>query len=95
MRRRYVVRGMVQGVNFRNDAVAEARLLGITGRVWNRSDGAVGCVAEGEAAALQRFREWLGRGPRSAQVEGVEATDLSGEPQYRDFQTSWEAVDQL
>jgi acylphosphatase len=94
MRRRYVVRGTVQGVNFRNNAVAEASRLGVTGRVWNHTNGSVGCVAEGDAAALDRFGQWLARGPRGARVKGVEAFDLSGDPRYGDFQISWEAVDE-
>ena len=95
MRRRYTVRGIVQGVNFRNNAVEQARRLGLTGRVWNQSDGAVGCVVEGgDGATLDRFREWLGRGPRSARVESVETTELSGDPKYGDFRIAWEAADQ-
>jgi acylphosphatase len=93
MRRRYVVRGTVQGVNFRNNAVAEASRLGVTGRVWNHRNGTVGCVAEGQVAALDRFREWLARGPSGARVEGVEAFDLPGDARYREFRISWDAVD--
>ncbi len=85
MRRRFVVHGRVQGVFFRARAAEEARQLRLTGRVWNRSDGAVECVAEGEAGALTRFREWLGHGPPHAVVEGVETTDLAGSPEYADF----------
>ena len=40
-RARFIVRGFVQGVNFRATAASEARRQGITGRVWNRDDGAV------------------------------------------------------
>ncbi|HEY4657941.1 MAG TPA: acylphosphatase, partial [Gemmatimonadaceae bacterium] len=61
----------------------------LTGRVWNRSDGAVECVAEGEGAALDRLREWLGHGPRLADVEQVEAVDLDGDARFRDFRISW------
>lgn len=80
-----MVHGRVQGVNFRVAAADEARRLGITGRVTNRDDGAVECVAEGEATALERFRDWLGRGPWLARVERVEAFDLDGQPRYEDF----------
>jgi acylphosphatase len=93
MRRRFVVRGMVQGVNFRNNAVAEARRLGLTGRVWNQPDGAVGCVAEGNGAALDRFAQWLGRGPRSARVEAVEASEVPGDARFADFRISWESAE--
>ena len=94
MRRRFVVRGVVQGVNFRNNATDQARRLGLTGRVWNAADGSVECVAEGDAAALDRFREWLGRGPRMAQVERVETGDLEGEAAYTDFRIGWGPDDQ-
>ncbi len=93
MRRRFTVRGVVQGVNFRNTAVAEARKLGVTGRVWNQADGAVGCVAEADPAVLERFAEWLRRGPRGAHVEGLEADDAPGDPRYTDFRISWGAAE--
>lgn len=92
-RRRFVARGMVQGVNFRATAADQARRLGLTGRVWNRSDGAVECVAEGEDPALERLREWLGHGPRLADVEQVEVADLEGEARYPDFRISWGPAD--
>lgn len=77
--------GRVQGVYFRATAADEARRLGLTGRIWNRDDGAVECVAEGEAGALERMEGWLARGPRLAFVERVEATDLRGGNDYDDF----------
>lgn len=85
MRKRFIVRGVVQGVNFRATAADHARRLGLTGRIWNREDGAVECVAEGDAGAVGRFGEWLGRGPLLARVERVEATELDGDQRYREF----------
>jgi acylphosphatase len=93
MRKRYVVHGIVQGVNFRTTAADQARRLGLTGRVWNRPDGAVECLAEGDAAALERLREWLARGPRLAQVERVDASDAPGDTRYDDFRISWGPAD--
>ena len=84
-RRGFVIRGIVQGVNFRATAADEARRLGLTGRIWNRADGAVECVVEGDAASTDGFRAWLGRGPRSARVERVEARDLDGDRRYGEF----------
>jgi acylphosphatase len=85
--RRFIVRGRVQGVNFRATAAEQARRLGLDGRIWNRDDGAVEAEAEGAADALARFEAWLQRGPSYAQVESVEATDLPGEPRHRGFST--------
>lgn len=88
MRRRFVVHGRVQGVNFRAAAADEARRLGLTGRVFNRDDGAVECIAEGDRATLERFGQWLRRGPRLARVEKVEASDLEGAARYGEFAIS-------
>lgn len=78
--RRYVVRGRVQGVNFRTAAAAEARRLGLRGRVWNRDDEAVEAVAAGESAALDAFEQWLHRGPPFARVEDVLTESLATDP---------------
>jgi acylphosphatase len=91
MRKRFVVHGRVQGVFFRTTAADEARRLRLTGRIWNRDDGAVECVAEGEADPLERFRQWLGHGPPRARVERVDAADAGGDPRYPDFRVAREA----
>ena len=89
MRKRFVVHGAVQGVFFRTTAADEARRLGITGRIWNRRDGAVECVADGEDAALDRFRDWLAHGPPRARVERVDVAEDAG-PRYPDFRVARE-----
>lgn len=71
---RFVVRGRVQGVFFRQSAAEQARALGLSGWVCNRTDGCVEGVAHGAAEALERLRRWLQRGPPAARVEGVEWT---------------------
>lgn len=85
MRVRFLVRGLVQGVNFRSATVGEATRRGLTGRVRNREDGAVEVVAEGDGAAIGELERWLRRGPRLAEVEAVERTELDGPARYRDF----------
>jgi acylphosphatase len=84
-RARFVVRGLVQGVNFRTAAVRECSTRRVTGRVWNRDDGAVELVAEGDAESLDDLARWLAIGPRFAEVGSVERSTLGGEPRYRDF----------
>jgi acylphosphatase len=88
-RARFVVRGLVQGVNFRTAAVREATERRITGRVWNRDDGAVELVAEGESADLDLLARWLHTGPRLAEVLSVDRQDLPGERRYREFKISY------
>lgn len=77
---RFVVRGRVQGVFFRQSAADQARALGLGGWVRNRSDGCVEGVAHGAADALERLHGWLQRGPPAARVEGVEWSPATEAP---------------
>jgi acylphosphatase len=88
-RARFVVHGLVQGVNFRATTAREATARRLTGRVWNREDGAVGIVAEGDKTAIDEFARWLKDGPRLADVQSVEREDLTGERRYQDFGVSY------
>jgi acylphosphatase len=88
---RFVVRGEVQGVNFRASAVSEALRLAITGRVWNRDDGAVELIAEGSGGAITSLQNWLNEGPPGADVAAVERTELGGKPRYEGFNLAWSA----
>ena len=84
-RARFIVRGVVQGVNFRAEAVRQARAHGLTGCVWNRADDALELIAEGDTASLAALQHWLARGPRLAQVESVDRRALVDEKRYGDF----------
>lgn len=74
-RRRVVVRGDVQGVNFRNATQREAEGAGAAGSVRNRDDGSVEAVFEGDPDAVERLIEWCRSGPSSADVDDVEVTE--------------------
>ena len=50
-----VVRGRVQGVFFRAATQREARRLGLTGWVKNRTDGSIEMLAEGEEEAVKEL----------------------------------------
>ena len=83
--KRFIVRGRVQGVNFRAAAAQEGLRLGLRGRIWNREDGAVEAEAEGPPDALTTFEAWLHRGPSYARVESVEGEPLADAPRPRGF----------
>jgi len=90
-RARFIVRGVVQGVNFRAAAAREATAHGLTGCVWNTEDDAVELIAEGPPESLASLERWLARGPRMARVERVERIDLSGDRCYDEFRISYAA----
>jgi len=69
------VAGWVQGVNFRYSTIQEAIRLGVNGWVRNLPDGRVEAVYEGRRGAVEELVEWTRRGPRWAQVTGVELYD--------------------
>ena len=65
------IRGLVQGVGYRNALHHEATRLGLSGWVRNRSDGSVEALAAGTTAALEGLIAWARRGPPAARVEEV------------------------
>jgi acylphosphatase len=77
--RRFVVRGVVQGVGFRHALRQEALRLGLAGWVRNRLDGSVEAVALGSDHALDALQRWSQRGPVGARVHVVEATALTAD----------------
>ncbi len=68
-----IVSGRVQGVWFRASTQAQARKLGLTGKVWNRSDGRVEIIAEGAESALLLLQKWCRVGPERARVDELES----------------------
>ena len=73
--RRFIVRGRVQGVGFRDFAQRRAREIGLCGYVRNLDDGDVEAVAVGTAAQLEEFAGYLHRGPMLSDVRNVEMSE--------------------
>ena len=82
--RRYFVRGRVQGVGYRYFVERSAVELGLTGYTRNLEDGRVEVYAAGTAAKLAQLSERLAKGPRFADVRGVEELDAPVQ-QYGSF----------
>lgn len=66
------IRGRVQGVFFRAATQREARRLGLTGWVKNRTDGSILICAEGEENSIRELTSWAHHGPSAARVDHVE-----------------------
>jgi acylphosphatase len=73
--RRLVVRGLVQGVNFRWWVHERAVQRGVAGWASNRDDGAVEVWLQGDPEDVAAVERAVGQGPSHARVAGVEATD--------------------
>ena len=76
---RVIVKGIVQGVNFRYYSQRQAAKFNITGWVKNLPDGSVAGVFEGDEQDVEAMVHWCRRGPPSAHV-----TELIAQPEeYR------------
>ena len=70
--RRWWVRGRVQGVGYRYFAQRAAAELGVAGYARNLDDGRVEVYAVGTEDRLSELAARLWRGPRWAEVRGVD-----------------------
>jgi acylphosphatase len=83
--RLYRVRGRVQGVGFRYFVEHTAHALGLTGWVRNLDDGDVEVYAAGNAAQLAELAGMLRKGPRWAEVRGVDESEAPPIEQQQGF----------
>jgi acylphosphatase len=77
--RLYRVRGQVQGVGFRYFVEQSAQALGVRGWVRNVDDGSVEVYAIGTRDQLSELAGLLWKGPRWAEVRGVEEVEAAVE----------------
>jgi acylphosphatase len=75
--RRWYVRGRVQGVGYRYFAQRAAAELGLSGYARNLDDGRVEVYAAGPAGKVAELSALLYRGPRWADVRGVEEQEAA------------------
>ncbi len=73
------MRGRVQGVGFRYFVEHSAKALAIRGWVRNVDDGSVEVYAAGTPAQLSDLAGLLWKGPRWAEVRGVDESDAAVE----------------
>ncbi len=69
---RLAITGRVQGVGYRDWAVATGQRLGLSGWVRNRTDGSVEALIGGDDDAVGRMIEACRRGPPLARVDAVD-----------------------
>jgi acylphosphatase len=69
---RLTITGRVQGVGYRDWALAAGQRLGLAGWVRNRLDGSVEALIVGDDAAVGRMIEACRRGPPAARVDEID-----------------------
>jgi acylphosphatase len=85
IRRRVVISGRVQGVNFRYYTRSMARQVGAVGWVRNLPDGNVEAVIEGEPEVVEEVISWCRNGPPSGRVDNVLVHEESPTGEFADF----------
>ena len=66
-----IVHGRVQGVFYRVNAQEVARSNSLKGVIWNKSNGDVEAIVEGERSDIEIFIKWCKKGPKLAEVKDV------------------------
>ena len=74
------IRGIVQGVGFRDGCMRHARAQGITGWVRNCRDGSVEALLQGSPQQLARMCEWLRHGVPGARVDALDQAEAMPPP---------------
>jgi len=69
---RLTIKGRVQGVGYRDWAMATGRRLGLAGWVRNLSDGAVEALIVGDETAVGTMIEACRKGPAMARVDAID-----------------------
>jgi acylphosphatase len=75
--RRLVVRGRVQGVNYRSWVADRAGAREVAGWASNEADGSVEVWLQGAPDAVAAVERAVGEGPAHARVDAVEAHDVA------------------
>lgn len=81
-----VVKGDVQGVNYRYFAKDIAKKMGITGWTDNNPDGSVEMVIEGDSSRVDEFIAWCEQGSPMSTVDGVTVEKEGYTGEFKDFQ---------
>lgn len=77
---RVEIKGLVQGVFYRNWTVENARELGLNGWVRNRKDGSVEALFSGSSDKVDEMQQRCRRGPNAAMVTSLKSFPSTDDP---------------
>ncbi|MDD2670769.1 MAG: acylphosphatase [Syntrophales bacterium] len=79
------ISGRVQGVSFRAWTKRTAESMELTGWVRNLHNGDVEAVFEGPEDKVREMVEWCRKGPRLADVTGIQISEEAWRGEFRNF----------
>lgn len=80
-----IVKGIVQGVYYRYNALKKAEEYHLTGWVRNRADKSVEMVCEGTEENINNILRWCKKGPEGAHVREIETIWEQYTGEFNDF----------
>jgi acylphosphatase len=83
--RKFLIRGLVQGVGFRYFTQRSAARHQVTGYVRNLPDGRVETFAQGSEKVVEDFKHDLTAGPKFSKVDEIEELVIDPDPRYSSF----------
>ena len=83
-----IIKGVVQGVFYRDSARKIALSLNLTGYAKNMPDGTVHSIAIGEKESILKYIEWCKKGPEMAKVENVDISWIKKDTKKDTFEIS-------
>ncbi|VVM04458.1 acylphosphatase [Methylacidimicrobium cyclopophantes] len=89
-RLRAIYSGRVQGVGFRATVARLARHFPLEGAIWNRRDGRVELVVEGEQSAIAGLLDAIRDTHLAPWIDSVDVLWEEPTNQLRGFSISWE-----
>jgi acylphosphatase len=90
IRRRVLISGRVQGVNFRYYTRAAARDAGVYGWVRNLPDGRVEAAFEGDSKNVESMVAWCRRGSPHGRVHDVQVHSEDYQGEFTDFDVRYD-----
>ncbi len=82
---KFLIKGTVQGVFFRNFCKENAEELNLKGYARNMKSGEVEVYAEGEKENLAKLEAILKKGPPHAQIREVKIEEKKWSGDFKDF----------
>ena len=82
---RFIIKGTVQGVFFRQFVKDNADKIGLVGFVRNLANNDVEILVEGEVDKIERFSKIIKKGPEHAQIRSIQAEERKWSDQFKNF----------
>ena len=82
---RFIVKGTVQGVFFRQFVKENASKLNLTGFVRNLTGGDCEILVEGTQESIDRLSNFVKKGPKHSQIRQVQIEEKKWSGNFKDF----------